>query len=181
MRDANVSQFSLCAAFTLMAAPPQQPKHLFPSPDRCYLGTSVHTRLAVEEGVVRVQARLAARSKVQSRLEAVLDARIMSREDAGKLRGDIQRLFSASTRAARFAGPCFGSSREPTVPAWMTRTFWCSKHSAGLVLSVRPRDISVWGAPKPCVLIYTDASFKGVGDVFASPLSTAWRHMQGVT
>ena len=69
-------------------------------------------------------------------------------------------MFSASTgAAARFAGP-----EGADCPSLDDQDVLVLQALQGLAVNVRPRDISVWSAPRPCVLIYMDGSTPEVGD-----------------
>ncbi|CAE7402748.1 unnamed protein product [Symbiodinium sp. CCMP2456] len=106
IRDADVSQGGLHLVFSLMGSPPQPSKRFWASADRCYLGTSVHVGSANSLGVVRVQPKISSVQKVCAKLDAALESASLSRDEAGKLRGDLQWLFaSCNGSAARFAAP----------------------------------------------------------------------------
>ena len=149
--DHDVSQRGLRMVFQLLGAPPQPEKGFAPTANRHYLGSSIHTGDFLNLGCIRVQPRYSTRVKVLARLKALQSNRL-SRDDAGKLRGDVTWLFSQSLgHLGKLAGPTltahqFGSEPELT-------------ENGQLHLL---HDIPVWPQTHQCQLarVYTDASFE---------------------
>ena len=95
IRDCNVSQRNLQLVFKLLGAPPQSSKSFVPAPNRHYLGTSVHVGDFGWLGVIRFQPKTSTTmKKVQAKLHEAIATKHLRPDDAGKLRGDLNWLFS---------------------------------------------------------------------------------------
>ncbi|CAE7839424.1 unnamed protein product [Symbiodinium sp. CCMP2592] len=161
VRDADVSQRGLHLVFGLMGSPPQPAKRFWAAANRCYLGTSVHVGQACSEGTIRVQPKTSSVQKVVAKLGAALESKRLSRDEAGKLRGDVQWLFASCHGAwARFAGPVLQRCQYGDDPVLAERDLLVLSALRSMAQMARPRDIEVWSPPPPCMLIYTDASFE---------------------
>ena len=138
--------------FQLMGAPPQAPKSFAPGRNRHYLGTSVHVGDFVEEGFIRFQPKFSTQRKVLAKLQCALAAGQLSFDDAGKLRGDLNWMFSmCSGQAGRVAGPVLTA---------LQRAKSAVLSPADIVASHGPRDIDVGSVPYQPIIIYSDASFE---------------------
>ena len=159
--DADVSQLGLRLVFNLMGAPPQPEKGFRPTADRHYLGTSVHTGDMIDRGVIRVQPKATTITKVLTKLDAALSTGQLSRDDAGKLRGDVTWLFTmCSGHLGKLAGPAltahqFGESTHllPSERRQLEVLRWA-------VLTSKPRDIPVHPQCAQVTRVYSDASFE---------------------
>ena len=94
IHQSNVSQLGLRHCFKLMGAPHQDSKAFEASCDRHFLGTSVHTAEFALSGTIRFQPKLQTTSKIIGRLDQALDLKHLDRDTAGKLRGDLNWMFS---------------------------------------------------------------------------------------
>lgn len=160
IRDADVSQGGLHLVFSLMGSPPQPSKRFWASADRCYLGTSVHVGSANSLGV-RVQPKISSVQKVCAKLDAALESASLSRDEAGKLRGDLQWLFaSCNGSAARFAAPVLQRCQYGDNPRLDQRDLLVLRALREMAQMAMPRDIFFWAPPQPSTLVYTDASFE---------------------
>ncbi|CAE7864667.1 unnamed protein product [Symbiodinium necroappetens] len=100
-------------------------------------------------------------AKVRDRLDDVTQAREMSRDEAGKLRGDLQWLFSTCTGySAKYAGPLLTRFQTGSSPLLSEADVLVLQSLRTLALTAAPREIRVWGKSSPCTLVYTDASFE---------------------
>ena len=100
-------------------------------------------------------------AKVRDRLDDVTQAREMSRDEAGKLRGDLQWLFSTCTGySAKYAGPLLTRFQTGSSPLLSEADVLVLQSLRALALTAAPREIRVWGKSSPCTLVYTDASFE---------------------
>jgi hypothetical protein len=159
--DVDVSQLGLRLVFNLMGAPPQPEKGFRPTADRHYLGTSVHTGDMIDRGVIRVQPKATTITKVLTKLDAALSTGQLSRDDAGKLRGDVTWLFTmCSGHLGKLAGPAltahqFGESTHllPSERRQLEVLRWA-------VLTSKPRDIPVHPQCAQVTRVYSDASFE---------------------
>ena len=105
IRHSDVSQRGLSLVFRLLGAPPQPQKAFAPASNRHYLGTSVHTGDFCCAGFVRFQPKSATSYKVLTRLKEALDTNYLSRDAAGKLRGDLNWMYSnCAGQIGKFAG-----------------------------------------------------------------------------
>ncbi|CAE7225929.1 unnamed protein product, partial [Symbiodinium sp. CCMP2456] len=179
MREADVSRQGVLSAFSCLGAPPQPPKSFHPTPDRHYLGVSVHLGLVSSAGVFRVQPKFSTLCKVLRTLHHVLHTGTLLRDTAGKLRGDLQWFFSAcSGFSGRYAGPVLRKFQHGETSKLSEADVLVLQCLLRLVRYARPREISMtWEAP-PFMLIYTDASFEAgelrlgwvIFDAAATPL-----------
>ena len=156
------SQVSLRLCFGLLGAPPQPSKSFPPAADRHYLGTSVHVGDAALDHTICIQPKFMTVQKVESKIQTILSAGFMDRDTAGKLRGDVLWLFSAcSGFAGKFAGPVLSKYQygdQPELDEAARAVLDCLRR---MVISARPRFISIFGPPAPLLRIYSDASFEG--------------------
>ena len=161
IQDTDVSQSGLHLVFGLMGSPPQAQKRFWAAADRCYLGASVHVGLAHSHGIVRVQPKASSIYKVRDKIDRALAMRQLARDDAGKLRGDIQWLFACCTgSAAKFAGPLLHRCQYGDDPSLGERDLLVLPALRALACQAPPRDINFWASHSPCTLIYSDASFE---------------------
>ncbi|CAE7466822.1 unnamed protein product [Symbiodinium microadriaticum] len=156
------SQVGLRLCFGLLGAPPQPSKSFPPAADRHYLGTSVHVGDAALDHTICIQPKFMTVQKVESKIQTILSAGFMDRDTAGKLRGDVLWLFSAcSGFAGKFAGPVLSKYQygdQPELDEAARAVLDCLRR---MVISARPRFISIFGPPAPLLRIYSDASFEG--------------------
>ena len=159
--DSDVSQAGLRLTFQLLGAPPQPEKGYVPAANRHYLGTSLHTGDFLLNGFVRVQPKFSTLAKVKAKLESVLEENSLSRDDAGKLRGDINWLFTMCMgHLGKIAGPALTAHQHGDAPGLspLERLQLQALYSA--VIDSRPRDIYVHHRSDDVVRIYSDASFE---------------------
>lgn len=161
LRDTDLSQRSLQAVFTAMGAPPQEGKSFPPTANRHYLGTSVHAGEVPISGSLRFQPKDSTRHKVLQKIETALSTSFLEADTAGKLRGDLNWMFSQCAGCiGKVAGPLLrrcqkGESHLLTLADKETLAI--------LYAAVRdavPRDISVLPQGRPLVRCYSDASFE---------------------
>ena len=161
LKDADISQSGLHLIFGLIGSPPQPKKRFWAAPDRCYLGTSVHVGWAHYQGFVRVQPKSSSVVKVCQKIDGALSAGALSRDEAGKLRGDVQWLFSCCAgAAAKFAAPLLQRCQYSDDASLLERDRLVLQTLKALACLAAPRDIDFWSRSPPCVLIYSDASFE---------------------
>ena len=168
VRNSDISQVGLHLIFSLMGSEPQPAKRFWATPDRCYLGTSVHVGRAAEEGI-RVQPKTSSVQKVCAKLDDALESASLSRDEAGKLRGDLQWLFSnCSGASAKFAGPLLQRCQYGDDPILSERDLLVLRTLREVAILAKPRDILCWAGCSPSLLVYTDASFE------ANQLQLGW-------
>ena len=159
--SSDTSQLGLRLVLQLMGSPPQPSKGFWPSADRHYLGASVHLGSFASDGVIRFQPKFSTTQKVLGKLRQVLDTGCLDRDMAGKLRGDLQWMYSqCAGHLGRIAGSVFSSHQcqeaaEFTAPERRLLRLLCS-----LVQHFQPRDVQVIGPLPSPVVIYSDASFE---------------------
>ena len=159
--DADVSQRGIQLVFQLMGAPPQPAKSFPPTANRHYLGTSVHTADFSHGGTVRFQPKTTTQAKVLSKLQDALEKKTLSRDEAGKLRGDLCWLFSmCSGHTGKIAGPLLTEKQHGTDPN-LSESDISTLHLLQAMVSISlPRDVHVRSDAPPPVVIYSDASFE---------------------
>lgn len=142
--DADVSQRGIQLVFQLMGAPPQPAKSFAPTANRHYLATSVHTADFAHGGTIRFQPKTTTQAKVLSKLQDALEKKTLSRDEAGKLRGDLCWLFSmCSGHTGKIAGPLLTEKQhgsDPTLSASDIRTLQLLQAMVSISL---PRDVHV--------------------------------------
>ena len=113
VHHSDVSQRGLQLVFQLMGAPPQAAKSFAPGRNRRYLlGTSVHVGDFVDSGSIRFQPKFTTQQKLLAKLRLALETNQLPPDDAGKLRGDLNWMFSMCTgQAGRVAGPTLTALR----------------------------------------------------------------------
>eukprot|EP00435_Cladocopium_sp_Y103_P033473 s1516_g8.t1 len=117
LKDVDVTQRGLQLVFDLMGAKPQPAKSFAPTCNRHYLGTSVHTAEAFTDGFVRFQPKSTTMRKVRDRLQHICQCRSLDRDSAGKLRGDINWLWSSCAgHVGKLAGPILTEKQASSDP-----------------------------------------------------------------
>lgn len=161
IRDACVSQRGLKMTFTFMGAPPQPAKCFVPTFNRHYLGTSVHVGDALTLGVVRFQPKTSTQWKVLARLQHAVETQSLDRDTAGKLRGDLNWMWSmCAGYVGRIAGPVFTDKQNSESPNLDGMQLYTLQLLIDIVKYAPPRDIVVAGPLRPVVHVYSDASFE---------------------
>ena len=161
IHQSNVSQLGLRHCFKLMGAPPQDSKAFEASFDRHFLGTSVHTAEFALSGTIRFQPKLQTTSKIIGRLDQALALKHLDRDTAGKLRGDLNWMFShCAGNIGKFAGPLLNTIQQEA-PAILSKSQQDTLHTLQhIVLFSSPLDVRVIGRPPVTTRIYSDASFE---------------------
>ena len=158
----DLSRQGILCSFTCMGAPPQKPKSFPPTADRPYLGVSLHVGDASLDRWMFMQCKQSTKHKVSAKLDSILAANALSRDDASKLRGDVQWLFSSCAgNAAKYAGPLLRQAQLEGRPSLLDEervVLQCLRH---MVLCAKPKVISLEPHAGPFSVIYTDASFEG--------------------
>eukprot|EP00435_Cladocopium_sp_Y103_P048679 s223_g14.t1 len=112
----NVSQRGLQQMFCSIGAAPQASKSFCPTPDRHYLGAAIHLGSVADTGHVRIQPKFSTSAKVAARLQRAIAQRCLTKDEAGKLRGDLTWMFSlAAGHLGRLIQPVCGADRAPLV------------------------------------------------------------------
>lgn len=113
IRDSDVSRQGLLLLFQKLGAPPQASKSFRPAANRHYLGTSVHVGDVWCRGLVRFQPKSATREKIKRKLQTCLQHKQMDPDMAGKIRGDLNWLFSqCAGLAGKMAGPLLAEKQK---------------------------------------------------------------------
>ena len=170
----DVSRLGLHLCFRLLGSPPQPSKHFPPAANRHYLGTSVHVGAANLSLQVRFQPKFLTRCKVLNSLDNILATGTMDRDAAGKLRGDLQWLFSmVSGHAGKIAAPTLARHQKGDDPSLSHDSRSILTALRHMITHAGPRDVDVSEKCKALTTIYTDASFENnelrIGWVIFSP------------
>ena len=151
VHHADVSQRGLQLVFQLMGAPPQAAKSFAPGSNRHYLGTSVHVGDFVPSGSIRFQPKFTTQRKVLAKLHLALTTNSISPDDAGKLRGDLNWMFSmCAGQAGRIAGPTLTALQHADSPNLSPEDAVTLQLLAALVTCPGPRDVA--SPTSPCLL-----------------------------
>lgn len=143
-----------------MGAAPQPSKTFAPTCNRHYLGTSVHTGDAFTDGFVRFQPKSTTTWKIQARLQHIRSEQVLDRDSAGKLRGDINWLWSmCAGHVGKLAGPILTEKQSGTDPLLTPLQLWTLQLLEEILIHADPRDVYVMGPTKQPVLVYSDASW----------------------
>eukprot|EP00435_Cladocopium_sp_Y103_P025373 s2946_g6.t1 len=161
LQASDTSQLGLRLAFTAMGAAPQASKAFRPAANRHYLGTSIHVGDFLHSGTIRFQPKTSTRTKVSQHISSALAVGALDRDTAGKLRGDLNWMFSnCAGHIGRFAGPVLTTMQAAEVPDLSPENAQSLRILLFIVQQASPRDICVCGPPKPLLRIYSDASFE---------------------
>ena len=161
VRDADVTQRGLQLTFNLMGAPPQPSKTFAPACNRHYLGTSVHVGDSFLQGQVHFQPKQSTTWKVLTHLRHACHTRVLDRDVAGKLRGDLNWLWSmCAGHAGKLAGPLLTEKQQASDPDLTALDVWTLRLLESAITFSRPRTVSIAGAPMTPVRVYSDASFE---------------------
>ena len=172
----DISNPGFRCILNLMGSPPQPSKSFGPQCDRLYLGASIHLGGFLAEGVVRFQPKYLTRTKVVDKLWAAISNRSLSRDDAGKLRGDLQWLYSmCAGHLGRLAGPVLSAHQAQDDPDLSANELRLLRLLLRVVTIALPRDIQVIRTLSSPVIVYSDASFDG------STLKVGWICFSGAT
>ena len=121
----DVTQCGLQLAFSLMGASAQPSKSFPPACNRHYPGTSVHTGDAFSAGFARFQLKSPTMWKVQRRLREARFCKSLDRDTAGKLRGDINWLWSMCAGfVGKLAGPLLTEKQTSSDPSLTPLQVW---------------------------------------------------------
>ena len=161
VRDHDSSQCGLQLVFSLLGAPPQPSNRFRPTANRHYLGASLHCGDFSTTMSIMVQPKFSTSLKVQAKLQRALETETLDSDEAGKLRGDINWMFSmCAGNLGRFAGPVLqlhqsgdaftlSESSRRTLQLLLSAVTHCS-----------PRVISLVPDGRHLTRIYSDASFE---------------------
>ena len=161
VRDHDSSQRGLQLVFTLLGAPPQPSKRFLPTANRHYLGASLHCGDFVSDLSIMVQPKFSTSLKVQAKLHRAIETRTLDSDEAGKLRGDLNWMFSmCAGHLGRFAGPVLQLHQSADAFCLSEPSLRTLQLLLGAVTHATPRVISL--VPDGCNLtrIYSDASFE---------------------
>ena len=159
--DAEPSQQGLRLVFKLLGAPPQASKGFSAASDRHYLGSSVRTGDFVTLGVIRIQPKYFTSQKVLQKLDAALLSNQLTRDDAGKLRGDLMWFFSMCMgHLGKLAGPVLTAHQRGDESALSKEEASYLRALRAAVCVAQPRDVLVLHQSPPVTRIYSDASFE---------------------
>ena len=101
--------------------------------------------------------------KIQSRLQLIRSEKSLDRDAAGKLRGDINWLWSmCAGHVGKLAGPILTEKQSGTVPLLTPLQMWTLNLLVEITVQADPRDVYVTGHTKEPVVVYSDASFEQV-------------------
>ncbi len=161
VQTADVSRQGLLLIFSSFGAPPQPTKSFRPSANRHFLGTSVHVGDVPDRGVMRFQPKSTTRAKVEMQLQTCLQSRRLDADTAGKMRGDLNWMFSQCAGfAGKLAGPLLAEKQRGGCPDLRDDEILTLRVLLAVVKSVEPRDIQLLQPAHPPTLIYSDASFE---------------------
>lgn len=159
--DRDLSQRSLQFIFTAMGAPPQPAKTFRPSQNRHYLGTAVQLGEVTSSGVLRFQPKDSTRNKVLQKLATCIQTKCLSSDDAGKIRGDLNWMFSqCAGHIGKVAGPLLTRCQQKVTSTLDSADLHTLHILLAVVRDAQPRDITVLPRLRPLIRCYTDASFE---------------------
>ena len=161
VRDHDSSQCGLKLVFTLLGAPPQVAKCFRPTANRHYLGASLHCGAFLTEATITIQPKFSTRAKVQSKLQRALDTLTLDSDEAGKLRGDLNWMFSmCAGHLGRFAGPILQEHQSGSAFELSDFSLRTLQLLFGAVTFSLPRVIPLTDRGSLVTRIYSDASFE---------------------
>lgn len=161
VKDSDVSRQGLLLLFNKLGAPPQAAKSFRPSANRHYLGTSVHVGDVCHQGIVRFQPKSSTREKIKLKLQTCLQTKQLDPDTAGKIRGDLNWLFSQCAGfAGKMAGPLLAEKQKGHCPSLDAEQLHILRVLLAVVTIAEPRDIAVVTELQQPTIIYSDASFE---------------------
>ena len=159
--DRDLSQRSLQFIFTAMGAPLQPSKTFRPSQNRHYLGTAFQLGEVASSGYLRFQPKNSTRNKVLQKLATCLQTQCLSSDDAGKIPGDLNWMFSeCAGHIGKVAGPLLTRCQQKVTSTLDDADLHTLSILLAVVRDAQPRDITVLPRLRPLVRCYTDASFE---------------------
>ena len=161
VHSSDVSRQGLLLMFSSLGAPPQTSKSFRPAANRHFLGTSVHVGDLVIDGAMRFQPKSSTRTKVQQKLQTCLQSKTMDADTAGKLRGDLNWMFSQCAGfCGKLAGPLLAEKQRSEIAELTQADLTTLQVLLAVVTTAEPRDLPLFEAGQKPVLIYSDASFE---------------------
>lgn len=161
IQDALVTQPGLQLVFKLLGAPPQPSKSFVPTANRHYLGTSVHVGEAFPEGRIRFQPKSSTRAKVLDHITSAIHNKMLERDTASKLRGDLNWMWSmCAGYIGRLAGPVLTAKQTDLCPNLDRSQCYTLTLLLEIVSEAEPRDIILRPHIQQVMRVYTDASFE---------------------
>ena len=161
VKDHDVSQRGLQLLFRCLGAAPQASKTFVSSDNRVYLGSSIHVGDVCQSGFVRVQPKATTTQKVLDFLVEALHTGFLDADTAGKLRGDLQWMFThCSGHVGKFANPLLAQTQQVGKLVLDEEAVDTLRFLHTIVSTSRPRDICVLPQTQAHVLCYSDASFE---------------------
>ena len=110
---------------------------------------------------MRFQPKRSTRMKVQKLLETAIDQKFLTVDQASKLRGDLNWMYSnCAGQLGKLAGPLLTAKQAAVLPDLTfaeVRTLQLLLH---LLMRAQPRDVDVSITPRAIVRVYSDASFE---------------------
>ena len=160
--DFNVSQLGVQCVFKLLGAPPQPSKAFSPAANRYYLGTSVHTGDCALSAMVRFQPKLTTTHKILPLLDEACQSRLLARDLAGRLRGDLNWMYSMCAGfGGKLAGPLLSKCQQADSTTLSAEEIYTLEMLRHLVANYRPREVPLLHRDSPVLRVYSDASFEG--------------------
>lgn len=161
VKDHDVSQRGLQLLFRCLGAAPQASKTFVSSDNRVYLGSSIHVGDVCQSRFVRVQPKATTTQKVLDFLVEALHTGFLDADTAGKLRGDLQWMFThCSGHVGKFANPLLAQTQQVGKLVLDEEAVDTLRFLHTIVSTSRPRDICVLPQTQAHVLCYSDASFE---------------------
>ena len=159
--DHNVSQLGVQCAFLLLGAPPQPSKAFCPAANRYYLGTSVHTGDCAPSGMIRFQPKLTTVHKILTLMDTVVETGTMSRDCAGRLRGDLNWMYSMCAGfGGKLAGPLLSKCQQLDATVLQEDDLYTLQLLRQVIVHYRPRELSLLPQENEILRVYSDASFE---------------------
>jgi len=132
------------------------------STNRYYLGTSVHTGDCALSAMVRFQPKLTTTYKILRMLDEVCQSRVLTRDLAGRLRGDLNWMYSMCAGfGGKLAGPLLSKCQQADSTTLSADEIYTLEMLRHLVANYRPREVPLLSRDSPVLRVYSDASFEG--------------------
>ena len=154
IHDADVSQRGLTAIFTALGITPQKAKCFRPCPDRHYLGASIHLGQIMVNGTMRVQPKFSTVSKIQAKLDDILNSGVFPRDTAGKLRGDLTWMSTMiAGHLGRLANPIMNRYQHAEHPELQDADRPVLEWLRIFTSNAQPRELCVCGPLSPPLIV----------------------------
>ena len=112
--------------------------------------------------MVRFQPKLTTTHKILRLLDEACQSRLLTRDLAGRLRGDLNWMYSMCAGfGGKLAGPLLSRCQQADSTTLSAEEIYTLEMLRHLVANYRPREVPLLHRGSPVLRVYSDASFEG--------------------